>query len=133
MRKHNAVQWAIHRPQRTASTDEAVKGQLQFNTFFKQGYNETYFRKNVRLVNYGIYRHSGYDFAGLAISYSITNRLTIEHENGYFIRKEVRYFIPELDALVVNGKGLSNGLLGFRYLLLGGKPGALKLSVRWGC
>ncbi len=111
---------------------ETVKGQLQLNAYFKHGYNETYFRKNVRLVNYGIYSHSGYDFTGLALSYSVTNRLTIEHENGYYLKKEVRYLNPEIDALVVNGYGLSNGLLGFRYLIFGGKPGAVNISAGGG-
>jgi hypothetical protein len=115
----------------TYSTDP-VKGQLQINAYYKHGYNETYFRKNVRLVNYGIYSHSGYDFTGLALSYSVTNRLTIEHENGYYLKKEVRYLNQEIDALVVNGYGLSNGLLGFRYLIFGGKPGATNISAGGG-
>lgn len=108
---------------------EATKGNLQINAYYKHGYNETYFRHNVRLVNYGIYSHSNYDFAGLALSYALTNRLTLEHETGYYLKKEIRFINPELDALVKYGYGLSNGILSFRYQLAGGKPGLTRISA----
>jgi len=111
---------------------EAPKGQFQINTYFKSGYNETYFRHNVRLVNYGMYSHSGYDFAGLSLSYSLTNRLTIEHETGYYLRKEIRYVNPEIDALAKQGYGMSNGILSARYQLTGGKPGSARISAGGG-
>lgn len=101
-----------------AKVDDTVARQLQLNVYFKHGYNDTYFRKNVKLINYGIYSESGYDFVGLAISYAVNGRFTLEHENGYYLRKEIRYINPELDALVKNGYGWSNGMLGFKYMLV---------------
>lgn len=94
------------------------KGRLSVNLYYKQGYNETYFRNNVKLVNYGIYNYSGYDFAGLSLSYGVNSRLLIEHETGYYPRKEVNFADPELEARAKDGSGLSNGLISFRYSII---------------
>jgi len=104
------------------------KGQFQLNVYFKHGFNETYFRKNVRLINYGLYSYSAYDFAGLAFSYGISNRISIEHETGYYIRKEIHFNEPELEALVRSAYGLSNGIISGRYQFLPDKPGRTGLA-----
>lgn len=106
------------------------KGRLSLNLYYKQGFNETYFRNNVKLVNYGIYNYSGYDFAGLSLSYGVNSRLLIEHETGYYPRKEVNFADPDLEARAKDGFGLSNGLVSFRYSII--QPNDKKAGVMLG-
>ena len=108
------------------------KNNLRVYSFYKHGYNETYFRQNIRLVNYGAFSHSSYDFAGLQVGYGITNRLTIEHEMGYFFDKQIRYHDPELDALTRSGYGMSNGLLSLHYALWTSRTSASELAISGG-
>ena len=91
------------------------KNNLRIHAFYKHGYNETYFRENIRLINYGMFSHSSYDFTGLALSYGITDKITISHEAGYFIQKQLRYHDPYLDQLSKPGFGLSNGTLNLEF------------------
>ncbi len=109
---------------------ENFKGRLSLNLYYKQGFNETYFRNNVKLVNYGIYNYSGYDFAGLSISYGVNSRLLIEHETGYYPRKEVNFADPDLEARAKDGYGLSNGLVSFRYSII--QPNDKKAGIMLG-
>ena len=106
------------------------KGRLSLNLYYKQGFNETYFRNNVKLVNYGIYNYSGYDFAGLSLSYGVNSRLLIEHETGYYPRKEVNFADPDLEARAKDGYGLSNGLVSFRYSII--QPNDKKAGIMLG-
>ncbi|PKP45592.1 MAG: hypothetical protein CVT94_17615 [Bacteroidetes bacterium HGW-Bacteroidetes-11] len=106
------------------------KGRLSLNLYYKQGFNETYFRNNVKLVNYGIYNYSGYDFAGLSLSYGVNSRLLIEHETGYYPRKEVNFADTDLEARAKDGFGLSNGLVSFRYSII--QPNDKKAGVMLG-
>lgn len=102
---------------------------LRIYSFYKHGYNDTYFRENIRLINYGTFSHSLYDFAGLQLAYGLTHRLTLEHETGYFLQKQLRYNDPQLDALTRKGYGLSNGVLGLHYALWSHPRSATEFSV----
>jgi hypothetical protein len=108
------------------------KNHLRVYTFYKQGHNETYFRKNVRLVNYGVFSRSSYDFAGIFMAYGLTHKLTLEHEAGYFFSKELRYHDPELDALSRSGYGLSNGVLSLHYAVWRSPVRAMELTAAAG-
>lgn len=108
------------------------KNSLRIYSFYKQGRNETYFRENIRLINYGMFSHSSYSFAGLNLAYGLTNRITIEHEVGYFFDKQLGYNDPELDALTRSGYGFANGLLGLQYALWTSRVRSMGLSVAAG-
>ncbi|TVQ16455.1 MAG: hypothetical protein EA361_04045 [Bacteroidetes bacterium] len=105
---------------------------LRVYSFYKYGYNETYFRQNIRLINYGQYRHSSYDYAGIHLAYGLTQRLTIEHEAGYFIDKQLRFHDPELDALSRSGYGLSNGVVSLHYSVWNSKTTSSEISLAGG-
>jgi hypothetical protein len=108
------------------------KNQLKVHTFFKHGYNETYFRQNVRLINYGPYSHSSYDYGAVYVGYGLTSRLTLEHEAGYFFDKQLRFHDPEMDALINSGYGLSNGILSLHYSAFSSQSTESELSVAGG-
>jgi hypothetical protein len=103
------------------STNHSTAGILPKNTLgfyanYKTGENETYFRQNIKLINYGIHESSGFDFSSIQLAYGITDKLTIEHEAGYFLRKELVFYNEALNDLIEKGSGLSNGTIGLKYL-----------------
>jgi hypothetical protein len=101
-----------------SATGIMESGRAQVSLTYKYGLFETYFRNRVRLINYGVYREMSYNFMALNFSYGITDKLSIEHETGYFLSKATRFADPELDKLANEGSGLSNGMLMARYAFL---------------
>jgi hypothetical protein len=115
----NAQCCAMGNPFNNASATGLMEsGRLQASLSYKYGHFETYFRNRVRLINYGMYREMSYHFMALNFSYGITDRLSLEHEAGYFLSKATRFADPELDKLANEGSGLSNGMLMARYAFL---------------
>lgn len=112
----------------TAQSGVQTEKSLKVYVYYKSGNNQTYFRKNIKMVNYGVYKSSAYDFSGIQLSYGITQRFTIDHNIGYFFRKEFRYNDKLQDDLAPTGKGLSNGIVGFRYLVSKGEVSGIQLS-----
>ncbi len=102
-----------------SAADKATEpGQLVVNYFFKYGYNETYFRKNVKLINYGMYNFSEYNFSGLTAYYRINKRYQAGIETGYYFNKSVDFADPVLEARSKNGFGLSNSNVSVLYDLI---------------
>jgi hypothetical protein len=101
-----------------SATGVMESGRLQVGLTYKYGLFDTYFRNRVRLINYGMYREMSYQFMALNFSYGISDRLSLEHEAGYFLSKSTRFADPELDKLANKGRGLSNGMLMARYAFL---------------
>ncbi|MBU1008833.1 MAG: hypothetical protein KKD74_01745 [Bacteroidetes bacterium] len=93
------------------------KHTLSVNYGMKYGLFETYFRQRTRLINYGLYDQLSYLFSSFNLAYNFTNRLSFEHELGYFVRKTTRYADPELDKLATDGYGFSGGMLLGKYAL----------------
>lgn len=93
------------------------KNSVRLYTYIKSGFNETYFRENIRLINYGVYKSSSYDFSGIQLGLGLTDRITIEHDAGFFFKKQLEYNDPVLNILAQNGKGISNGIIGLKYLI----------------
>ena len=92
------------------------KNYLRAITYYRHSYSDTYYEgsqktnENVDLAN------SRYNFAGIAIAYGITKRLTIETDAGYYFDKTQNHNNPILGQN--QGYGLSNGSLTAKYGVL---------------
>lgn len=88
------------------------KNYLRAISYYRHSFSDTYYEsdhkttENVQLTN------SSYNFAGLAVAYGVTKRLTIELDVGYYFDKTQNYANIDYQA---RGYGLSNGTLTFKY------------------
>lgn len=88
------------------------KNYLRGITYYRHSYSDTYYEndhkstENVQLTN------SSFNFAGVAIAYGVTKRLTIELDAGYYFDKTQNFKNIDYQA---KGYGLSNGNLTFKY------------------
>ena len=88
------------------------KKYLRAITYYRHSYSDSYYEndhktsENVQLSN------SSFNFAGLAVAYGVTKRLTIELDAGYYFDKTQNYKNIDYQA---KGYGISNGTLTFKY------------------
>jgi len=88
------------------------KNYLRAITYFRHSYSDTYYEsdhktgENVQLSN------SSFNFAGVALAYGVTRRLTIETDAGYYFDKTQNF--KNIDYQT-RGYGLSNGSLTVKY------------------
>jgi hypothetical protein len=88
------------------------KNYLRAISYYRHSYSDTYYEKdhqtseNVQLSN------SSFNFAGIAMAYGVTKRLTIELDAGYYFDKTQNFKNIDYQA---KGYGLSNGTLTFKY------------------
>ncbi|MFZ4520099.1 MAG: hypothetical protein ACOYNC_00260 [Bacteroidales bacterium] len=88
------------------------KNYLRAISYYRHSYSDTYYEKdhisqeNVQLA------HSSFNFAGLAVAYGVTKRLTIELDAGYYFDKTQDFKNIDFQT---QGQGLSNATLTFKY------------------
>ena len=89
------------------------KNYLRGITYYRHSYSDTYYEgshqtnENVDLAN------SSYNFAGIAIAYGLTKRLTIETDAGYYFDKTQNHLNPLVPQ--TKGYGMSNGSVTLKY------------------
>ena len=88
------------------------KNYLRAISYYRHGYSDTYYEKDHKSEENVQLSSSGYDFAGLAVAYGVTKRLTIELDAGYYFSKTQNFKTVDYQ---VKGSGLSNGLVIFKY------------------
>jgi hypothetical protein len=91
------------------------KKTLRYSTLYQYGYFETYYHKDVRLINYGPIKNSNYNFISLTMGYGLTKRYTIENEAGYYINKTQHLNDTVLDKLAEPGHGFASGVFSVKY------------------
>jgi hypothetical protein len=88
------------------------KNWLRAITYYRYGYSDTYFEghqktgENVQLAK------SYYNFAGIAVAYGITRRLTVEADAGYYFNKTQVFKTIDFST---TGYGFSNGSISAKY------------------
>ena len=88
------------------------KNYLRVITYYRHSYSDTYYEgtqkttENVQLAN------SFYNFAGAALAYGITKRLTVEAEAGYYFNKTQNFKGIDFQT---KGYGMSNGNVTLKY------------------
>jgi len=89
-----------------------AKNNLRFVSYFRNSYSDIYYQGNSKTDENVPLRFSYYNYAGLAFSYGITKRLTIEVDFGYFFNKTQEFKFIDFKE---TGYGFTNGGVGVKY------------------
>jgi hypothetical protein len=89
-----------------------ARNNLRVAAYYRHSYSSVYYQGSEKTDESVPLNYSSYNFTGLALSYGITRRLTVEYDMGYFIDKtqDFKYF-----DFTEKGYGLSNAGIGFKY------------------
>ncbi len=85
---------------------------LRVITYYRHSYSDTYYQEDHRSNESVQLSSSSFNFAGMALAYGITRRLTVELEAGYYFDKTQVFKHIDFQT---HGYGLSNGTLTFKY------------------
>ena len=86
-------------------------GTVRVTTFYRNSYSEGYW-EGKRKSNFNFVKNANFNFAGLVLSYGLTNKLTVDTEFGYYLNKSQTYDVsPEFTN---NGYGLSNAIFSLK-------------------
>lgn len=88
------------------------KNYLRGITYYRHGFSDTYYEGDSKTTENNQLANSSFNFAGAAVAYGVTKRLTIELEAGYYFNKTQTF--KTIDYQVM-GYGMSNGNLIFKY------------------
>jgi hypothetical protein len=88
------------------------KNYLRAISYYRHSYSDTYYEKDHKSNEDVQLSNSSFNFAGLAVAYGVTKRLTIELDAGYYFDKTQNF--KHIDYQT-QGYGLSNGTLTFKY------------------
>jgi hypothetical protein len=96
------------------------KNYLRGITYYRHSYSDTYYENDHKSTENNQLYNSSFNFAGVAVAYGVTKRLTIELDAGYYFDKTQNghYFDKTQNATVdyqIKGYGFSNGTLTFKY------------------
>ncbi|MEI6884826.1 MAG: hypothetical protein WCO02_10085 [Bacteroidota bacterium] len=89
-----------------------AKNNLRVVTYFRNSYSNTYYQGDSKTDENVPLKFSYYNFAGLALSYGITKRLTVEVDFGYFFNKTQEFKYIDYKE---TGYGFTNGGVGVKY------------------
>jgi hypothetical protein len=102
------------------------KNMLRAISFYRYSYSDSYFDGS-NPSDFSFLKHSSYHFAGSSIAFGITDRLNIEQETGYFIRKQQDYNLEP--AFSLHGYGFSNGITSLRLNLIKSTAKDIELTI----
>ena len=88
------------------------KHYLRGISYYRHSFSDTYYENDHKSTENNQLSNSSFNFAGIAVAYGVTKRLTIEIDAGYYFDKTQNYKHIEYQA---KGYGLSNGSLIFKY------------------
>jgi hypothetical protein len=88
------------------------KNYLRAITYYRNSYSDTYYEGSSKTTENVQLDHAGYNFAGLAVAYGITKRLTVEADAGYYFNKTQVF--KNIDY-TETGYGMSNGGITVKY------------------
>jgi len=89
------------------------KNYLRAITYYRYSYSDTYYEGSSKTTDNVDLSHSSYNFAGVAVAYGITRRLTIETDAGYYFNKTQVHNNPLVPP--TEGYGMSNGSITLKY------------------
>ncbi len=88
------------------------KNYLRAITYYRHSYSDTYYENDHKSTENVQLSNSSFNFAGVALAYGVTKRLTIEIDAGYYFDKTQNFKNIDYQA---KGYGMSNGTLTFKY------------------
>ncbi|MDP1623130.1 MAG: hypothetical protein Q8M08_12415 [Bacteroidales bacterium] len=88
------------------------KNHLRAITYFRHSYSDTYFENDHKTTENVQLSNSSFNFAGLALAYGITKRLTVEIDAGYYFDKTQNFKNINYQT---QGNGLSNATFSVKY------------------
>lgn len=89
-----------------------AKNNLRLATYYRNSYSNTYYQGSSKTDENVPLRFSYYNFAGLALGYGITKRLTVEVDFGYFFNKTQEFKYIDFKE---TGYGFTDGGVGAKY------------------
>ena len=89
------------------------KNYLRAITYYRHSYSDTYYEGSGKTTDNVDLANSSYNFAGIAVAYGITKRLTIETDAGYYFDKTQNHNNPLVPQS--KGYGMSNGSVTLKY------------------
>jgi len=88
------------------------KNTLRIITYYRYSFSDTYYESDHKAGDPTQLKSASYNFAGLALAYGITKRLTVEADWGYFFNKTQVFNAIDYQE---KGYGFSNGGVTFKY------------------
>jgi hypothetical protein len=106
------------------------KNTIRMSTFIRYSQSDDYYSGTEKEPNYGLISYNDFLFQGLIMAYGLTKKLNIETELGYFYHK-TQYFKtdPLTPQTILNGYGLSNGIISMKYALFKNISKGLELTI----
>lgn len=89
------------------------KNYLRAITYYRHSYSDTYYQGSQKTTDNVDLANSSYNFAGVAIAFGLTKRLTIETDAGYYFDKTQNHNNPKVPQ--TKGYGMSNGSVTLKY------------------
>jgi hypothetical protein len=89
------------------------KNYLRAITYYRHGYSDTYYEGSNKTTENVDLSNSSYNFAGIAVAYGLTKRLTVETDAGYYFDKTQNHNNPLVPQN--QGYGFSNGSVTLKY------------------
>lgn len=91
----------------TANFGVLEKGDLLAFSFFKHNYSDRYYHGDAPMA-FSYLKNDFSDYAGVSLSYGITNKLTAQVSAGYFITKTENFDLPQVGQQQFLGSGLAD-------------------------
>lgn len=91
-----------------------AKNNIRAVVYYRNSYSNTYYKGDSKTDDNLPLNFSYYNFMGLALSYGITKRLTVETDLGYFFNKTQEHSMYDFTE---TGYGLSTGGVALKYAL----------------
>jgi hypothetical protein len=115
----------------TANFGVLEKGDLLAFSFFKRNFSDHFYQGD-RPTDFSYLTNDYADFAGINLSYGITNRLTIQASLGYFTAKVENFDVPVLGQQQIFARGLSDLEAYLKYNIFNSKKDILSLTLSGG-
>ncbi len=98
----------------TANFGVLEKGDLLMFSFFKRNYSDKYYQGD-RPSNFSYLINDYADYAGLNLSYGITDKLTVQLTFGYFTAKVENFDLPVVGQQQFSAQGIADGEFFLKY------------------
>ncbi len=95
------------------SPGSSGKGFLEATLLYKYSFSDTYYQGD-QLSDYTYIKNSHFNFSSLNLKYTLTNKLKITADIGYFIDKTQKFSFGDFERKAF---GLGDGSLGLQYSL----------------
>ena len=115
----------------TANFGVLEKGDLLVFSFFKRNYSDKYYQGD-HPTNFSYLINDYADYAGLNLSYGITDKLTVQISSGYFTAKVENFDLPVIGQQQFSAQGLADGEIYLKYNFFNSKNKVFSFTASGG-